>query len=178
MISGPGGVGKGTIVERLLLADPRLWLSRSWTTRARRPGEAADAYRFATRDEFLRHAEAGGFLEHAEFLGNLYGTPVPTAPDGADVVLEIEVQGARQIKEHHPEALMIFVQPPSPEEQERRLRGRGDPEDIVRKRLAKAAEEATAAASLGAVEVVNDELVRAVAEILAIVETARTADLG
>jgi guanylate kinase len=176
VISGPGGVGKGTIVDRLLLRDPRLWLSRSWTTRAQRPGEADDAYRFVSRDDFLAHIADGGFLEHAEFLDNLYGTPIPRpglVPDDADVVLEIEVQGARQIRDAIPDALLIFVAPPSAEEQERRLRGRGDPDEIVAKRLAKAAEETSAAVELGAVTVVNDDLDRAVAEILDIIESHR-----
>ena len=99
---------------------------------------------------------------------------MPTAvPDGRDVVLEIEVQGARQIASIDPDALIVFVQPPSAVEQERRLRGRGDPEDVVQRRLAKAAEEADAAVELGAVEVVNDDLDRCVEEILGLITSAR-----
>jgi guanylate kinase len=99
---------------------------------------------------------------------------VPTAvPGGQDVVLEIEVQGARQIHAIDPDALVIFVQPPSAQEQERRLRGRGDAEEIVQQRLAKAAEEADAAAGLGAIEVVNDDLDRCVDEIAALIAGAR-----
>jgi guanylate kinase len=173
-MSGPGGVGKGTVVARLLARDPQLWLSRSWTTRAQRPGEADDAYVFVDRAAFEANRDAGGFLEWAEFLGNLYGTPVPTAiPGGKDVVLEIEVQGARQIAAIDPEALLIFLVPPSRDEQERRLRGRGDPEEIVQKRLAKADEEADAAAELGAIEVVNDDLDRCVEAVEQLIRERR-----
>ena len=161
------------MVARLVQRDPTLWLSRSWTTRERRPSEAADAYVFASRDQFDSHMAEAGFLEWAEFLGNRYGTPLPSAPNGADVVLEIEVQGARQIAERYPEALLIFLDPPSAEEQQRRLRGRGDPEEKVQARVAKAAEESGAAEELGAIRVVNDDLDRAVDEVLEIINAAR-----
>ena len=173
VVSGPGGAGKGTIVEVLVERDASLWLSRSWTTHARREGEPTDAYVFVTRQEFEDHIAAGGFLEWTEFLGNLYGTPMPEVSDGKDIVLEIELHGATQVKERHPDAILVFVQPPSREEQRRRLQGRGDSEAHVVERLQKAEDEERLGAELADVIVVNDDLERAVAEIQGIIGAAR-----
>lgn len=176
VLSGPGGVGKGVIAARLVDGDDRLWLSRSWTTRSRRPGEPADAYTFVDRDAFEERIATGGFLEWAEFHGNLYGTPVLDAPPGdLDVLLEIDVQGAAQVLERHPEALLVFVDAPSREHQAERLRGRGDPEDAVARRVAVAEQEAALAVGLDAVHVVNDDLDRAVGEIRELIEQHREA---
>lgn len=173
IVSGPGGVGKGTIVSALVQRDPRLWLSRSWTTRLQRDGEANDAYRFTTRDDFEAHLERDGFLEWTNFLGNLYGTPLPEPPPGRDVVLEIELQGAKQVRERNPDALLIFVLPPSREEQQLRLTGRGDAPDKVLERLRKAEEEEPEGSELADHVVINDDLERTIVEMAAIVDRER-----
>lgn len=174
-MSGPGGVGKGAIASALIAVDPRLWLSRSWTTRERRPGEDESAYVFADEAEFRRKIAENGFVEWAEVAGNLYGTPQPHPPAGCDVLLEIDVQGAALVRQSHPEALCIFVEAPSPEEQESRLRRRGDPENHIAKRLALADSERVLAYGLNAVRVVNDTLEETVAAIAAIIGDARSA---
>ncbi len=173
IVSGPGGVGKGTIVRALVQRDPRLWLSRSWTTRGQRPGEADDAYTFTSRDAFEQRIATGGFLEWTEFLGNYYGTPLPDPRDGRDTVLEIEVNGARQVKALRPDAVLIFVLPPSRDEQERRLRGRGDPDHQVEQRVRKAEEEEPIGRALADHIVVNDDLARTLDEMLSIIGNHR-----
>jgi guanylate kinase len=173
VVSGPGGVGKGTIVDALVKRDPDLWLSRSWTTRERRPSESVDAYVFTAFDVFEERISAGGFLEWTEFLGNYYGTPTPDADDDRDLVLEIEVDGAQQVKRIAPEAKLIFVLPPSREEQERRLRGRGDMNDKVLARLKKAEEEEPIGRDLADHVVVNDDLDDTIDEMLQIIRSGR-----
>jgi guanylate kinase len=175
IISGPGGVGKGTVVARLLQLDPTLWLSRSWTTRARRPGELDQAYVFADRAEFMARVAAGGFLEWTEFKGNghLYGTPTLVGPPGRDVVLEIELDGATQVKRSHPDAKLIFIAPPSDDVLAGRLRQRGDSEENVKRRLDTAVEEIPLGRRLADYVVVNDDIERAAGELAGIIEGSR-----
>lgn len=162
------------MVERLLELDERLWLSRSWTTRARRPGEPEDAYTFVAREEFLRHAEGGGFLEWATVLGECYGTPMPEPPPGRDVVLEIDVQGARQVLERAGDQVVcVLLVPPSTEAQAARLRKRGDPEVQVEKRLALGVRELEEGRTFADAVVVNDDVGRAAEQLMAIVAAAR-----
>lgn len=156
-----------------MAADPTLWESRSWTTRERRVGEADGAYVFVDRDAFERHIHDGGFLEWAEYVGNLYGTPLPDPPMGKDVVLVIEVQGAAQVHERVPEAIMILVVPPSPEVQASRMRARGDDDEHVRRRLDVAADEEAAGRRLAQHVVVNDTLDAAVHEVAGILASHR-----
>jgi guanylate kinase len=161
------------VVSRLVERDPRLWLSRSWTTRPRRRGEAEDAYTFVDRDRFEEKIAAGGFLEWADFLGHLYGTPLPDAPPGKDVVLEIDLQGARQVKERHSDAVVVLLVPPSPEVQRERLRQRGDDAAEVDRRIATGVEEERMGRGLTPLVVVNDDVERAVSEVAGILDFHR-----
>ena len=128
---------------------------------------------FTTREAFEARIAEGGFLEWTDFLGSYYGTPTPSAPPGTDVVLEIEVDGAQQIRRRHPDALLIFVLPPTREEQERRLRERGDAPDKVAARLRKAEDEEPVGKSISDYVVVNDHLDRTVDELVEIIAAER-----
>lgn len=167
VVSAPSGAGKSTILREVLAQTPALAFSVSHTTRAPRPGERDGVdYHFVSRETFLTMREAGAFLESAEVHGNGYGTGrqgVEAAlASGVDIILDIDVQGARQVRQAMPEALTVFIVPPSWEELERRLRGRGtESEDKVRLRLANARQEVEEAPLYNFV-VVNDRLDEAV----------------
>jgi len=175
VVLGAGGAGKSTVVAELLRLSDGLWLSRSWTTRPRRPSEPEDAYVFVDRDEFMGRVAAGGFVEWTEFAGNghLYGTPTLEAPDGSDVVLEIDPQGASQVRQTYPQAVVVLIVAPSRETQVRRLRRRGDDEANIERRLALGAEEERVGRQMADFVVVNDELERASHELADIVVSCR-----
>ena len=177
MITRPSGVGKGTLIRAVRDLVPELELSTSATTRARRAGEVDGVdYHFIDPDEFDRRVAEGRFLEHATYSGNQYGTLRTEVEQrnarGAPVVLEIELQGARQIRATMPEAVQIFIEPPQGEALRDRLVGRGtdDPDEVAR-RLA-VAEEELAAAGEFQYRVVNDRLEEAVAQLVEIVNRA------
>ncbi|MGC1418596.1 MAG: guanylate kinase [Acidimicrobiales bacterium] len=173
VLIGPGGVGKGTLAQRLVESDDHLWLSRSWTTRPRRATEKGSEYVFVDRHDFESAIDDDRFLEWAEFHGNLYGTPVPTPPNDEDVLLEIEVQGAEQVRRAHPEAVVFLILPPSMVRLEERLRARGDSEEHVAKRLSSTPYELAKGHDLASHVVINDDLDRATSEILSILEGLR-----
>ncbi len=170
VFTGPSGVGKGTLLQLLLQRHPDLHLSISATTRAPRQGEQDGVhYYFLSRDRFEEWVAQGEFLEWAEFAGNCYGTPrrplVEQVEQGRTAILEIELEGARQVRRTYPEARQIFVLPPSVEELERRIRDRGtDSEEAIAKRLSRAREEIAAAGEFD-VRIVNDDLDQALTEL-------------
>ncbi|MCI9297796.1 MAG: guanylate kinase [Lachnospiraceae bacterium] len=177
IVSGFAGSGKGTIMKRLVEEYENYALSVSMTTRAPRPGEVhGREYFFVSKEEFERKIKEGGLIEYASYVENYYGTPRAYVEEqmaaGKDVVLEIEIQGALKVRERYPDAVLIFVLPPSVEELYRRLKNRGtETEDVVRKRMSRAAEEA------GIIErydyiMINDEVAGSVRRLHNLIESA------
>lgn len=179
VVSAPSGTGKSTVLERLLVALPRLRFSVSHTTREPRPGErAGESYHFVGADAFREMVAAGRFLEWAEVHDNLYGTSRDelerAESDGVDLLADLDVQGARQIREHLRGAVTVFILPPSYEVLEERLRGRGaDPEPVIRRRLSRARGEVRAYSEYDHV-LVNDDVDECVESLRAIVLASRS----
>ena len=178
IVSGPSGVGKGTIVREVMKNDPSLQFSVSATTRAIRPGEIeGESYYFVTKERFEEMIAAGELLEHASYAGNYYGTPLRPVEEalanGISIVLEIEVQGALQVMQRRPDAITVFIAPPSFAELKRRLAGRGDtPPEVAARRLQVAAQEC-AVAKKYQYTIVNDDLQQAIAALKAILTAER-----
>jgi guanylate kinase len=177
VLTGPSGVGKGTLLQALLQHQPDLYISISATTRAPRSGEVeGEHYYFLSPDQFQAMIADQAFLEWAQFAGNFYGTPrapvMQRIEQGQRVILEIELEGARQVRQTAPDALQIFVLPPSIEELERRIRSRAqDDEDAIARRLRRAQVEIAAANEFD-LQIINDDLPTA----LAALETALLSD--
>ncbi|MGN6524396.1 MAG: guanylate kinase [Actinomycetes bacterium] len=173
VLSGPSGVGKTTVVRRLRENAPQVWLSVSATTRHPRPGEVDGVhYHFVTQEQFDDLVATGDLLEWAEFAGNRYGTPrqpvLDKLTEGTPVLLEIEIHGARQVRQRMPEAHLVFLEPPSWDELVRRLVGRGtEPPEVQERRLAQAREELAAAQEFDEV-IVNSSVEEVCARLLAL----------
>jgi guanylate kinase len=173
VLSGPAGVGKSSVVRHLREHEPRIWHSVSVTTRPIRPGEVDGlAYSFVSPEEFAELAQRGELLEEASYAGNLYGTPRgPVAErleQGVPVLLEIELQGARQVRAMDPDALLVFLAPPSWDELERRLRGRGTEDPAVIDRRLEVARVELAAESEFDEVIVNTSVAEAAARLAAL----------
>lgn len=178
IVTGPSGAGKGTVLGKVLSELDNVYYSISATTRQPRPGETDGVnYFFLTRERFEQMVERDEFLEHAEYVGNCYGTPEKPVNDmlekGFDVILEIEVQGALMVKAKRPDALLVFITPPSFGILEERLRGRGtEADDIVARRMSKARNECAHVDDYDYI-VINDALEDAVRDLEAIIRAQR-----
>lgn len=178
IVSGPSGVGKGTVVKGVIAADEKIVLSVSATTRKPREGEVDGVhYFFMSNEEFDKTIESNGFIEYATYCGNSYGTPKAEVfekiEQGYDVILEIDIQGGRQILEKFPQAYGVFILPPSYKELEKRLRGRNsEPDDVVKKRL-NAARDEIKQSYLYDCFVVNDTVEHAVQSVVNIIKNNR-----
>jgi guanylate kinase len=179
VVSGPSGAGKGTVVKGVMRRRPEVFLSISSTTRPARPGERNGVdYHFVREADFLGMRDRGEFLESAEVYGNHYGTPrgpVEAALSvGKDVLCELDIQGAQAIKRAEPHAILIFIEPPSLDELTFRLRGRGTEDAAALSKRLRAAYDEVKNKGLYDHIVVNDEVDRAVEEVLRIMEGSRT----
>ncbi len=179
VVAGPSGVGKGTVIAWAREHMPKAWLSVSGTTRKPRPGEVDGVnYHFLSPERFGELVRDGGFLEWAEYAGNHYGTPLQPLLDhaaaGEPVLLEIELQGARQVRARLPHATLVFIKPPSWDELVRRLTGRGtESASVVEHRLATAREEMACEHEFD-VTIVNDDVERAGQALVALLDSAST----